>query len=304
MIRPSASLALRSLSSSCPECVGLRAVRDPRVGPAARSDEAAAKAPVELPPIESDRFVIAADSDVVGEVQVIRARYEDTFVDIARAYDLGYDELVQANPGVDPWLPGAGTRIVLPTQFILPDAPREGIVLNIGAKRIFYYPKVAAGESPVVVTHPVGIGREGWATPIGSTTVVSKAKDPVWTVPASIRKEHAEAGDPLPARVPAGPDNPLGAYALAPRLSVLPDPWHQQAFRHRHARESRLRAALPRGHRVAVQPGPGGYARADRESAAVARLACRQPVPGGAPGTGGRPAQSSVGAGCATWPGS
>lgn len=177
-------------------------------------DEAAAKALTELAPIVSNRFVIDPEGDVVGEIQVIRARYEDTFVDIARAYDLGYDELEQANPGVDPWLPGAGTRIVLPTQFILPDAPREGIVLNIGAKRIFYFPKVAAGEPPVVVTHPVGIGREGWATPIGSTTVVSKVKDPVWTVPASIRKEHADAGDPLPARVPAGPDNPLGAYAM------------------------------------------------------------------------------------------
>jgi L,D-transpeptidase ErfK/SrfK len=177
-------------------------------------DGASARAPAELAPIVSDRFEIGPDSDVVGEVQVIRAHYEDTFTDIARAYDLGYDELVDANPGVDPWLPGAGTRIVLPTQFILPDAPREGIVLNIGAKRIFYYPKVAKGEAPVVITHPVGIGREGWGTPIGSTTVVAKVTDPVWTVPASIRKEHADAGDPLPARVAAGPDNPLGAYAL------------------------------------------------------------------------------------------
>lgn len=175
---------------------------------------APAKVPAEQPPIVSDEFVLVPGSDVVGEVQVIRARYEDTFVDIARAYDLGFDELVQANPGVDAWLPGAGTPIVLPTQFILPDAPRDGIVLNIGAKRIFFYPRVAAGEAPRVITHPVGIGREGWGTPIGTTTVVSKVKDPVWAVPASIRREHAEAGDPLPARVPAGPDNPLGAYAL------------------------------------------------------------------------------------------
>ena len=176
------------------------------------------KAPVEQPPLVSDRFVLSPssnrDGDVVGEVQVIRARYEDTFTDIARAYDLGYDELVDANPGVDPWLPGAGTLIVLPTRFILPDAPRDGIVLNIGTKRIFYYPKVTAGEAPVVITHPVGIGRDGWATPIGTTTVVAKVKDPVWTVPASIRKEHADAGDPLPAQVKAGPDNPLGAFAL------------------------------------------------------------------------------------------
>ncbi|MEQ1802517.1 MAG: L,D-transpeptidase family protein [Gammaproteobacteria bacterium] len=173
-----------------------------------------AKAPAEQPPIVSDEFVLTPGSDVVGEVQVIRARYEDTFIDIARAYDLGFDELEQANPGVDPWLPGADTRVVLPTQFVLPDAPREGIVLNIGTKRIFYFPKAAPGETPRVITHPVGIGREGWATPIGTTKVVSKVKDPVWTVPPSIRKEHAEAGDPLPARVPAGPDNPLGAFAL------------------------------------------------------------------------------------------
>ncbi|MEO7387487.1 MAG: L,D-transpeptidase family protein [Gammaproteobacteria bacterium] len=173
-----------------------------------------AKAPAEQAPIVSDEFDLVAGTDVVGEVQIIRSRYEDTFVDIARAYDLGFDELVNANPGIDPWLPGAGTRIVLPTQFILPDAAREGLVLNIGTKRIFYFPKAAAGEPARVVTHPVGIGREGWATPLGATKVVRKVKDPVWTVPPSIRKEHAEAGDPLPARVPAGPDNPLGAYAL------------------------------------------------------------------------------------------
>ena len=181
-------------------------------------DKPTSRAPVEQPPIVSDRFVLSpasdTDGDVVGEVQVIRARYEDTFVDIARAYDLGFDELVDANPGVDPWLPGAGTRVVLPTQFILPDAPREGIVLNIGIKRIFFYPQVTPGESPVVITHPVGIGRDGWATPIGATTIVAKVKDPVWTVPPSIRKEHAEAGDPLPAQVGAGPNNPLGAFAL------------------------------------------------------------------------------------------
>lgn len=170
--------------------------------------------PEEHPPLRTDRFVLEPDTDVVGEMQVIRARHEDTFVDIARAYDLGYDELIQANPGVDPWLPGAGTPIVLPTQFVLPEGPRQGIVLNIGTKRIFYFPKAAAGKRPVVITHPVGIGREGWATPVGSTRIVAKVKDPVWTVPASIRREHAEAGDPLPARVPPGPDNPLGRHAL------------------------------------------------------------------------------------------
>lgn len=176
--------------------------------------EPAPRAAIEHPPLTTDRFAITPGSDVVGEIQVIRARHEDTFVDIARAYDLGYDELVNANPGVDAWLPGAGTRIVLPTQFVLPAAPREGIVLNVAAKRLFYFPAPRPGELPQVVTHPVGIGREGWATPLGTTKVVAKTRDPVWVVPASIRQEHAAEGRPLPARVAAGPDNPLGRYAL------------------------------------------------------------------------------------------
>ncbi|MCL4780052.1 MAG: L,D-transpeptidase family protein [Gammaproteobacteria bacterium] len=170
--------------------------------------------PAEQPPILSSRFELDEHSEVVGELQVIVARHEDTFADIARAYGLGFDELEHANPGVDAWLPGAGTRIVLPTRFVLPDAPREGIVLNIGTKRLFYFPKPVAGQPRVVITHPVGIGREGWQTPLGTTKVVAKNKDPVWTVPASIRREHAAAGDPLPARVGPGPDNPLGAYAM------------------------------------------------------------------------------------------
>ena len=171
-------------------------------------------APAELPPVVTNRLVLQPDSNVVGELQVIRARHEDTFLDIARAYDLGYDELVQANPGVDPWLPGVGTRVVLPTRHVLPDGPREGIVLNVGTKRLFYFPKPAPGESREVITHPVGIGREGWSTPLGTTKVTAKTKNPVWTVPASIRKEHAAQGKPLPARVPPGPDNPLGDYAM------------------------------------------------------------------------------------------
>ncbi|HHQ15005.1 MAG TPA: L,D-transpeptidase, partial [Chromatiales bacterium] len=138
-------------------------------------------------------------------IQLISARDEDTFVDIARAYGLGYDELVQANPDVDPWLPGAGTTVILPTRHVLPEAPRRGIVLNVATKRLFYYPPVGDGEPTVVETYPIGIGREGWSTPTGETTVVSKARDPVWFVPASIRQEHAEAGDPLPAQVPPGP---------------------------------------------------------------------------------------------------
>ncbi len=166
-------------------------------------------------PLLEDHFVLASpEQGVVGEVQIIRSRETDTFSDIARAYRLGYDELVHANPGVDPWLPGEGTVIVLPTQYILPDAPREGIVLNIAAKRLYYYPPPAEGESPTVITHPIGIGREGWETPTGESRVVDKARDPVWYPPWSVRQEHAKDGNPLPAVVEPGPDNPLGHRVL------------------------------------------------------------------------------------------
>jgi L,D-transpeptidase ErfK/SrfK len=151
---------------------------------------------------------------VLGELQTTHARHEDTLADIARRFDVGYDELHRANPGVDPWLPGEGTTIVLPTLFVMPDGPRDGLVVNVAAMRLFYFPKAAKGAPRTVVTYPIGIGKIGWATPIGSTKVVSKRKGPVWTPPASVRKEHAANGDPLPARVPAGPDNPLGAYAM------------------------------------------------------------------------------------------
>jgi L,D-transpeptidase ErfK/SrfK len=151
---------------------------------------------------------------VVGTLQATIAREEDTLSDIARRFNLGYDEVVNANPGVDPWLPREGTRIVLPTQFILPEAPHDGVVVNLAALRLFYFPKPAKGEQRVVVTMPIGIGMVGWATPEGATKIVSKRKDPVWTPPESVRKEHAAEGDILPARVPAGPDNPLGAFAM------------------------------------------------------------------------------------------
>ena len=151
---------------------------------------------------------------VVGQLQITHASYEDTLPDIARRFNLGFDEVARANPGVDPWLPGAGTRIVLPTQFVLPEAPAEGLVVNLAALRMFYFPKPGKDGQRVVMTFPIGIGKVGWATPEGTTTVVSKRKKPWWTPPASVRKEHAAAGDPLPAKVPPGPDNPLGAYAM------------------------------------------------------------------------------------------
>lgn len=165
-------------------------------------------------PVAMHEFTLDPMDDVVGRVQVTRARGEDTLSDLARRFNVGYEEIVSANPGVDPWLPQAGTEIVIPTAFVLPDAKRQGIVINLAAMRLFYFPKTKPGEPQKVVTHPLGIGRVGWRTPQGSTTIVSKTEAPVWTPTPAIRKEHAADGDPLPKVVPPGPDNPLGSHAL------------------------------------------------------------------------------------------
>jgi L,D-transpeptidase ErfK/SrfK len=156
----------------------------------------------------------AAGDAVIGDLQKYTARYEDTLIDIARLHSLGFNEIRHANPKVDTWLPGEGTEVVLPKRFLLPDAPREGIVINVAEMRLYYYPKAGAGEQPQVITYPMSIGRNDWQTPLGATEITAKVKDPVWYPPESVRKEHAAEGDVLPKVVPPGPDNPLGKYAL------------------------------------------------------------------------------------------
>jgi len=151
---------------------------------------------------------------VIGYNFVVFSHDEDNLLDIARRFDIGYREIVNANPTIDPWLPGADQRVLVPNQFILPDADKQGIVINLAEMRLYYYPKPKKGQHQQVITHPIGIGREGWATPLGKTRIIQKKKDPTWTPPASILAEHLAKGDPLPRVVPAGPDNPLGAYAM------------------------------------------------------------------------------------------
>lgn len=151
---------------------------------------------------------------VVGHNLVVYSHKEDTLLDIARRFDIGYSEIVNANLDLDPWLPGTGKRVLVPNRFILPDAPHEGIVINLAEMRLYYYPKAKKGQHRQVITHPIGVGREGWTTPLGKTHIIQKKKDPTWTPPESILAEHLEKGDPLPKVVPAGPDNPLGAYAM------------------------------------------------------------------------------------------
>jgi len=164
--------------------------------------------------------LVDANALMFGDVETITAFGEDTLPDLARRYGLGYEEILRANPGVDTWLPGEGTPIVIPGQRLLPPGPREGIVVNLPEHRLYYFPKVKKGETPQVITYPVSIGKMDWSTPLGRTKVVDKRKDPLWYPPESVRKEHEERGDPLPAVVKAGPDNPLGAYAM--RLDIHP----------------------------------------------------------------------------------
>ena len=173
-----------------------------------------APAPPPPEPFALNTFELGPDTDVVGRLRYTTIQGDETLLDIARAYDLGYDEILAANPGVDPWTPPVGQRVLLPMAHVLPDAPREGLVINLAARRLYYFPPAANGQPRTVVTHPIGIGREGWATPLGKTQVARKHAAPAWTVPASIRREHAAKGDPLPAVVPPGPDNPLGSHAL------------------------------------------------------------------------------------------
>ncbi len=148
--------------------------------------------------------------DIVGSPAEVTSRYEDTLPALAMRYGLGYREIVTANPDLNPWLPGEGTRIQLPTRFILPPGKRTGVVLNLPELRLYYYPP---GKN-TVVTYPIGIGREGWTTPEGSTEITFTLHKPTWYPPKSIRDEHAANGDELGMTVPPGPDNPLGEYAI------------------------------------------------------------------------------------------
>ena len=148
----------------------------------------------------------AGSPPVIGEVQTHRTVLEDTLLDLARQYDIGYVEIVAANPGIDPWVPGANKDVVVPTRHLLPQGPHDGIVINIAEMRLYYYPK----KDGVPETYPLGIGEQGSETPSGSTAVMRKQANPTW-----YRTKSEIAAKPwAPKIVPPGPENPLGAYAL------------------------------------------------------------------------------------------
>ncbi len=160
-------------------------------------------------------YALAEKQSVFGTVGEIDIASDDSLPLIARYFGLGFDEIAIANPKMDTWLPELGNTVTLPSRFILPDVPRKGLILNLDAKRLFYFPK---NNKNKVITFPIGIGRKGWKTPTGITKIVAKKAHPRWVVPKSIRLEHAKKGDPLPKVVAAGPNNPLGNYAI--RLGI------------------------------------------------------------------------------------
>jgi L,D-transpeptidase ErfK/SrfK len=166
----------------------------------------------------AETVVLAPDQDLIGHAGQTTSESSDTLPDIARRYELGYDEINAANPGVDTWLPGQGTLIHLPLERLLPNVPRTGIVVNLPDHRLYYFHEDAAHHL-VVETHPISVGRMDWKTPLGVTTIVRKEKNPTWYPPQSVRETHMkEDGDVLPESVPPGPKNPLGAYAM--RLGI------------------------------------------------------------------------------------
>ena len=151
-------------------------------------------------------------------VQYTSAKYEDTLLDIAREFDIGQNEILLLNPTVDRWLPGKDTPVRIANSRLLPDTPHKGVTLNLPEYRLYFYPKKKKTKVKEVLTYPISIGRVDWDTPLGKTRIIAKNRNPVWRPPESIKAEHAAEGDILPDVFPAGPDNPLGLFAI--RLGV------------------------------------------------------------------------------------
>lgn len=159
-------------------------------------------------------FPIPVDhNDTIGVIQTVKVEKGDDFYGLARRYDVGFDELVQANPGMDPERPLLNAMVIIPTKYVLPNVPHQGIVINLAEMRLYYFPP----DQALVYTYPVGVGQLNWATPEGDLHIIEKIKDPVWVVPDSIMRYRQQRGDPVPKVVEAGPDNPLGQFAM--RLS-------------------------------------------------------------------------------------
>lgn len=156
-------------------------------------------------------FTIPQDGNIVGHLQQTHVRHGENLSTVGRRFNIGGYEMKEANPGLSYKRTKAGTRLVIPSRFVLPEGPREGVVINLAELRLYYYHP----DGKRVSTFPVGVGQEGWNTPLGKTTVVRKRANPTWVVPKSILENHRKKGKPIPPRMPPGPKNPLGTHALS-----------------------------------------------------------------------------------------
>ena len=156
-----------------------------------------------------------AENSLVGQLQYRQIGVEEPITAIQQQYNVGFNAIKSANPHIDPTKSfPVGSTLLIPGQHILPNQPRQGIVINLPEMRMYYYP---AGTSEVL-TYPIGIGKIGKTIPITNTAITRKVKNPVWVPPADIREYNLEQGIVLPKVLPAGPDNPLGPYAIYMRI--------------------------------------------------------------------------------------
>lgn len=156
--------------------------------------------------------VYSGDATVIGNRKSYRIRGRESLVEVARRFDLGYQEMAAANPGIDPYAPGAGISVTIPTVWIVPESLKSGgIVINLSEMRLYYSFSVKGAR--LIASFPIGIGDEGKDTPVGTFRVIQKIANPSWYVPLSVKMEKPE----LPDIVPPGPANPLGTHAM--RLS-------------------------------------------------------------------------------------
>ena len=144
-------------------------------------------------------------NDIIGLNTFYTTKHEDTLIEIARIHGISFADILSVNGDMDPWIPGKDNKLLIPKQHILPFGKREGIIINIGDLRLYYF----QGNN-IIKTFPIGIGRSGWETPLGNAIIIDKKENPIWIPPESVRKEDPE----LPKVVAAGPDNPLGTRAI------------------------------------------------------------------------------------------
>ncbi|MEQ5802476.1 L,D-transpeptidase family protein [Halomonas sp. H10-9-1] len=175
----------------------------------ASSAQAAVPAYEDVHDLPRGHYALPEEGSVIGDSYSITVEEGDTLIDIAREHNVGYEEIRMANPDVSIWAPFADTEVTIPARRVLPDAEREGIVINLPELRLYYF-----SAPGVVETYPISVGREEFATPVGVTKTTIKVKDPAWSPPASMRREAAARGEPAPSIVPAGPNNPLGRHAI------------------------------------------------------------------------------------------